>query len=102
MTNSIPDRQDGQSERDPLTDLGALGRVIREMRARLKPGGPEVDEAALYAYLAGALPDHQQKIVAQRIETWQQWYEAYWKLCTDVDTGETALEDRKRVDDESD
>lgn len=76
---------------DRLEDLGALGRAIQEIRAGLKPGGPEVDEAALYAYLAGALPEREQKIVSKRIETWQPWYNAYWKLCTDVDTAEFAL-----------
>ncbi len=70
----MSDRAD--EERD---DLGPLDDLIHEFRDRLKPDGPAVDYAKLYAYLTGALRGEDRDEVEQNLE-YATWHDAYWTL----------------------
>ncbi len=66
---------------EPQDDLGQVDEVIKNLRARLKPGGPDVDFAALYGYIDRVLPEAEQNEVQRRIATWQTWHDEYWTIC---------------------
>src|SRR5947209_6219046 len=57
----------------------AVEMLSREIDGRLRPGGPEVDYAALYSYLDGDLPAEAQRAVERCIATWVPWHRAYWE-----------------------
>jgi len=76
----------------PLHDLGALGNALRQMRKRLTEGGPDVNEAALHAYIAGVLEEDERQIVARNVETYRLWHDAYWKIRAAVDSEKLDLE----------
>ncbi len=60
-------------------DRGPLDEFIHEFRDRLKPDGPAVDYAKLYAYLTGALRGEDRDEVEQNLE-YATWHDAYWTL----------------------
>jgi DNA-binding NtrC family response regulator len=71
-------------------EIGELGKLFQRVRSRLKEGGPEVEYAALYAYIDRNLRPEDQQRVERRISTWRSWHDAYWELRADLeeDSGE--------------
>jgi hypothetical protein len=67
-------RETGGDQPDELEDLRAR---IREIRGRLKEGGPPVSLHLLVDYVDGDLAQPDRRQVAQAIVTWKDWYDAY-------------------------
>src|SRR3989344_1202215 len=78
MTNRIP--PDGGNEDE---SLGELDELIKSIKSRLHPGGPELDYKALFAYLDDDLTPEDKNEVEKRIVTWEEWHAAYWELLAD-------------------
>ena len=66
-------------------DLGPLEQVIRQIRERLRVGGPDVDYAALFAFLDEDLAERERAEVELRIARWAAWHDAYWQIRADLD-----------------
>ncbi len=70
-------------ETNPFVE--AIGRI----RANLRPGGPDVDYAALHLHIAGDLDAEQSRQVRELIVTWQPWYDAYWETVSALSEAES-------------
>lgn len=67
----------GSQDKEPVGKPLDIDQLISVVRANLRPGGPPVDHPALYAYVAGVLAAEDRPLVAERIATWRDWFEAY-------------------------
>ena len=66
--------------------------LIARIRSRLKPGGPDIDYRALYAYIDERLPDDEARPTVQRLlYTWQSWHDASWRVRAELDFHQTDL-----------
>lgn len=90
----MSEQTNDENENQPSPFLKMLGDV----RAGLRPGGPEVDEELLCAYVADSLIVTERKIVERYITTWSNWYKAYWELCADLDELAVEEEQQAKVD----
>jgi hypothetical protein len=61
-------------------EMGDLGRIIDQARARLLENGPEVRYDAIYALIDRALEPAESARVEEQISTWKNWHDAYWEV----------------------
>ena len=73
--------------------LGKFGEKLEQIRGQLRDGGPPVEWDAIYLFAGGDLDDDPdaKKLIAGRIATWRQWFEAYWE--TKMGLGRSGDED---------
>src|SRR5947209_8750632 len=84
VNSGLTPETEGEEGRE---ELGGLGEVIRGIRARLQPGGPEVDYPSLYAYVSGVLIEDERRLVREKIAVWLRWHDAYWEIRAAVEGG---------------
>ena len=90
--HSPPSSKDGDAVKTRLETMAA------EIRARLKPDGPDVDYRLLYLYIENSLPLEKKTEVRQRIYSWRDWFDAYWQVRAELDylNAEGSAEENER------
>ena len=80
MTNTPSNDSDRDDADGEKALWGEFGELATRIRSRLRPGGPDVDLKLLTQFGCNTVSDSIRDEVRQKIQTWLQWHEAYWRM----------------------
>lgn len=64
----------------PDAKFALVVQTIRNIKRKLREGGPKVDNVVLGLYIAGHLSNDEATKVKKRIVTWKSWNVAFWEM----------------------